>query len=259
MEKFDIVMVGPRGVGKTSLLASMYKNLEAEFIETSCDFKCGDGRTATEMHDRLVELETLCKHPLQPKSPGVPGSQDIRKHVFTLAARQKSASLELRFIDIPGGHYASKTASDEERNNADAFLSESDAAVVAIHTPALMENGGEYNDRVNKPWVMYELFKRAFAERKRPLLVILSPIRYETYRDKPDKVTAAVRERYKDLLTFLNRPNMRELVWVVLAPVETVGCLKVKSVTEDDSGEPIFKFAKEAFGREYAPKGLCKN
>jgi hypothetical protein len=254
METIDIVMVGPRGVGKTSLLASMYKNLEAEFDETSCQFRCGDGRTRTDMDDHLTELKALCRG-LQPKTAGVGPSADVRKHVFTLAERQQPPSLELRFIDIPGGHYASKTASEEDMKNARNFLSASKAAVVAIHTPALMESGGKktYHDRVNKPGVMYELFKDAFEVRKEPLLVILSPIRYETYRDIPGKVAAAVREGYKDLLKLLNRPEMRELVAVVLAPVETVGCLKLKSVTEDENGEPLFKFAKEAFGRDYTP------
>jgi len=252
METIDIVMVGPRGVGKTSLLASMYQNLIPEFNKTSCDFQCGDGKTRADMDEHLTELKELCRG-LQPRTTGVAPSADVRKHVFTLAERKKKPSLELRFIDIPGGHYASKTASEDDMKTARNFLSISKAAVVAIHTPALMENGGKYHERVNKPFAMAELFKDAFAQCQEPLLVILAPIRFETYRQVPDKVAAAVREGYKDLLRFLNRPDMRELVAVVLAPVETVGCLKLKSVVEDEQGEPIFKFAKEAFGRDYTP------
>jgi hypothetical protein len=131
--------------------------------------------------------------------------------------------------------------------------------VVAIHTPALFErpahdsNGvGRHHEAYNRPRQIADLFKRNYQNLKEPRLVILAPVKCETYMKDPTRLVQMVRSGYHDLLDVLGSGALRSNVSVVLTPVQTVGSVVFSRIEEGD-GEPVFVFRKRRRDAGYAP------
>lgn len=262
MQELQITMLGPSGVGKTTLLTAMYEQFEKNIGVTNLQLS-PDEDSAALLQDRLIELKSLVDVfeargntvGLQRTEP-IGGVSSLRGFQFELGKKGNKPTLSLNFRDYPGGFHES-TASKEEKNFLKELLYNSHAVLVAIDAPALMEENGKYHDRVNRPQQIKSLFNLAYQNLEEPRLVILAPIKCEKYLRKKESRLAlleSVQKGYLPLLEHFRAESLKERVVIVITPVQTVGSVVVSRIEPDDAGKPHFYFRKIRHDAIYCPQ-----
>ena len=253
MHQLNVTMLGPRGVGKTTMLASMYERFSSA-VETSLQLT-PDGESSAVLEDRLGELRSLALRFVA--GEGVVGNQEESEFLFGLGKKNQEPSLDLRFRDFPGGWLASRGGTSEERRLVDAFVRSSHVVVVAIDAPALMERDGRWHELVNRPQQIADIIKRNRVPEGEGKLLLLTPIKCEKYMQTPEDaeaLNARVKDGYRALLNHTGAPELGELYTVVVTPVQTVGCVRLNSVDLGPDGEPVFRFIKASHNARYQPR-----
>ena len=252
MQELKVTMLGPSGVGKTSLLTAMYEQFERSIGQTNLQLT-PDLESAALLQERLAELKTL---PDSFETKGwMQSTEDHKSFIFELGRRGAIPSLALHFQDYPGEYLAAKS-SREEKERVERFVRESAAVAIAIDTPALMEKNGQWHDAVNKPQQIANLFQRVYRELDSPRLVIFAPVRCEKYLQDEKSSAELVRQvqaGYARVLDLLRSESLLSKVVVIVTPVQTVGTV-VFSRIEMLDGKPLFIFRKTSHDAQYNPQ-----
>jgi GTPase SAR1 family protein len=229
-------MVGPRGVGKTSLLAAMYGELKTELKKAGCSFMMEAGPTNRAINERLRELKRVASGSGVKIQTGEGIDATAQEETFTFHldvgdGGEPEATLE--FIDLPGGWYTA--TGDYQR--ADEVLANSHVSFLAVDATALMESPtkvnqdlGKYHDDINAPDYIQNAYER--VKLKDTHTVVLTLIRAETYIKK-GKLPALIRktqQAYSGLAEILNRNG----VHLIGCYVETVGSLYFNAFNEKE-------------------------
>jgi Cdc6-like AAA superfamily ATPase len=229
-------MVGPRGVGKTSLLAAMYEKLESELKECGCGLSQEAGPTQVAINEQLRRLRTLANSSglVVKADQGIAGSDKERRYTFHLNVVKGDASTALEFVDLPGDWYIGKG----EFKTADEVLKQSHVSLLAVDATALMEHQssqtegfGKFHKEINDPTSIRQSYKRVFSTNTNPNhTVILVLIRAETYVDDIDALFDKTRRAYLELARDLAEHD----VPLYACHVNTVGCLIFNAFEEED-------------------------
>ncbi|MFP4006430.1 MAG: hypothetical protein ACLFV6_00280 [Spirulinaceae cyanobacterium] len=261
MQEVQITMLGPTGVGKTTLLTAIYEQFESNIGLTDLQLT-PDDESAAILQDRLIELKSILdvfeargRQGIQ-GTEAIAGPESLRSFSFGLGKKGITPSLQLRFCDYPGGYHETKATAAEKK-----FLTElvRDSAVVliAIDTPALMERNGKYHEKINRPSQIKDLFKKAYQDLESPRMVIFAPIKCEKYlkNDQSTKeLLAQVQKGYDLLLQLFNSEQLSPWIVNVVTPIQTVGSVHFSRLEVDESNNPRFYFRKIRHDAEYSPK-----
>lgn len=244
----NIPMLGPSGVGKTSLLAAIYDQFDKI---TNLQIKPED-KSKTILDNRLEELKSLVKKETIIARGGVaPTAMTPPKFLFDIGL--SSSYWKIAFQDYPGEFIE---LAKEDIKKVESFLKESTAVLLAIDTPSLMEREGKWHDEINKPDLIRKLFKDAYQNLDSPRLVILAPVKCEKYvQNEKDarELLKCVKEKYENLLSLFRQGTLENKVAVVITPVQTVGSV-IFSRIDTENGKPIFHFHKSTGDGSYSPK-----
>jgi len=256
----NISMVGPRGVGKTSLLAAMYNELDVELSKIGCNLALGAGTTTKNITGRLNELKkaaTSSGIKVQ-ADEGIPNTGALIEYKFDLDIGDGGApEVTLRFMDMPGAWYTGE-GSRKDLEDADRTLGESHVSFLAVDATALMEapskqSGGigKYHDHFNNPEAIRQAYKRALNHFGDGHLVVITLIRAETYvkSGRIGELYKRLREAYGDLASCLRKNG--EQIPVFGCYVETVGSLVFNSFIE--KGGAVMSEFRRIPGKGYTP------
>jgi hypothetical protein len=251
---FSITMLGPSGVGKTSLLTSMYEQFERTIAATELSLM-PDDKSETLLQERLEGLKKLATAPAVEAGVGVGNSGEVRSLTFGIGKKDEPASLHLQFTDFPGGFLAAGV-SPEQRDRAYDLVSQSYVTMVVIDTPALMEANQRWNDRINNPLRIGNIFQEAYQDLKHPRLVLFVPVKCEKYVQ--DDVLARqmiekIKEEYHVTFNLFAAEVLRDFVTVAVAPVQTVGTVVFDSLEVRDN-IPHFLFRRTSAPNTYHPR-----
>ena len=256
MHELKITMLGPSGVGKTSLLTAMYEQFESNIGKTNLQLT-PDEESSAILQERLIELKTLLES--FESTGGIEGTEgepeDLKFFVFGLGKKGEKPSVQIKFQDYPGGYHAAK-ATPEKRQFVKNLMTECVAILIAVDAPALMEQNGKWHDVFNRPQQITDLFKTAYENLDSPRLVIFAPVKCEKYlqdETSAKELLQRLREGYTNLLDLFNSSALLSKVAVVFTPVQTVGSV-VFSRIEMNSNAPHFHFRKTTHFAEYNPK-----
>jgi len=179
-----IAMVGPSGVGKTSLLASMAERMDRDVEKLGFRFHAEETGTKDCLEQALRALESL--------ATGHAGSVDLfmgpdrtggeRPFHFKLTKPgvDRFPILKFVFSDIPGGWYTEEGKEHEIRG----VMNDADAFIVTVDSVALMEAEGSYNDKTNASTGIVDKVVKAVMQRPKsnpPPLVMVVATKAETY------------------------------------------------------------------------------
>jgi GTPase SAR1 family protein len=256
-QEIKITMLGATGVGKTSLLTAMYDQFENTIGQTNLQL-IPDLKSNAILQEKLGELKSLVD-----EFEATGGIQQTRRGVhsfiFDLGKKGGKPSIRLNFQDYYGD-YLNANAPISDQETVQNLINESVIILITIDAPALMEAKGQYNDLINKPLQIKNILAKAFQELKEPRLVILVPIKCETYLQNAkstQELLRRVKDEYANLLGFLSSELLLPWVVTVVTPVQTVGTVvfsHIDVIKEGGRKYPRFKFHKNYIHAKYRPK-----
>jgi hypothetical protein len=249
----DVTMLGASGVGKTTMLASMYRSFREVVGTTDLAVVASDRATSARLQDYLIRLRSL---PQELRVKPTPGTEDVHEYLFDVGRRGKKPLFALRFTDYPGNFLTQPglgTAEDDQK--IQRAFNRADVVVVAIDMAALMELNGEYHEHINNPDVITDIIFRMLQE-DRSRLIILAPLKCEKYVGRTgdaEEMAKRIEEAYRPLLTYIRSGELRTRIACVLTPVQTIGSV-VFSRIELDNGKPTFVFRTKQQNAQYEPQ-----
>lgn len=245
-------MLGSSGVGKTSLMAAIYERSNIVLQNTQLEF-IASSDTKPRLEACLQELKDLSNKNHFRTNGGVSGTQDPALFLFNLGKRgSNKSSIDFTFQDFPGGYHNHRTEYLKKS------LMECNAVLIAIDATAMMEEKGKWHEEINRTQQMLELFEQTYQQLDLPKLIMLVPIKCETYMTdlkSQDNLSQTIAERYQNLIKFFRSPSLSGKVNVVITPVETVGTVVFGRIQEVQ-GEPQFFYCKRNSSLDdYNPQG----
>lgn len=240
MEKpvMKVTMMGARGVGKTSVLTSMYNNMDSAIAGTNLHIKASDETRAIliKKHENLQAMFGKNTNPSDAVQSGIAGDKTVTTFSFEFGLNVKNIAMDLEIKDFPGEYI--RTDSETVKK----YIDESNAIIVAVDTPHLMECGGKYNEVKNEVKLITNLFKTSLNKDSGEKLIMFVPLKCEKYYHKHcmDAVGETIKEVYRDLLVFLRDKNnvngMEGKFACVVAPILTVGEIEFSDFETDEDG-----------------------
>ena len=259
----DVALLGPRGSGKTSLIAAMYSQLEPAARQAALQLRV-DTMSEVKLNDMCERLLRCANGSVVPDN-AVPGTMSAQRYHFTLVETRVGGAhvpaLRFDFVDFPGdwiefsrmrsardgspesgrdeGTVPFDFESDEdERENrqlAIEALCGASIIIIAVDAPYLMDGVKRigyaphrlHYDR-NRPDLIEGVLRESLGLAIRPRLVLLVPVRGEKWALTGGgrvAMTEATKAGYSGVLNFLASGNLSEWVTVVVTPVMTTGCL----------------------------------
>ena len=192
-------MFGRSGVGKTSLLASMFSRIQdlPAFALISA--------SSQQSHELEVTLELLRRY-IRSLGEGRPKGlvSGRMKQEFTFALKLNSLpdfELEIVITDMPG-----ETLDQPERKEEwIRLLRETDIIIAVISAPSMMEEKREYNEDFNKPSRFKEYLGLALADAQTTWTkhLYLVPVKCEKYLGDETTLSAVVQRTYSNHRTLV--------------------------------------------------------
>lgn len=218
----SICMMGPRSVGKTTVLTSIFHESQSQICEGSSIYlKALDSNTnmLNDYHTMLVDAVA------KKNASNLPASNTISEFQFGLGLAGRSESIKLTIRDFPGEYLTSTIKSDREEIYN--FMANATVILIAVDTPYLMEEGGRYNAEKNKVDIVTHYLKDNVSAVK-DKLVLFVPLKCERYLHdgKLSQVSERVKETYKDLTDFFGQNNIASFV----TPIITLGGIEFDSM-----------------------------
>lgn len=252
MKTIKVTMLGPAGVGKTSLLAAIYEQYQSVISGTELQIT-PDYESEARLIKRLNELKDIKNAKFETSGWSQKTGEQV-SYSFELGQRGAKPFLKLQFQDYPGGWISRP----DQKNRVESFLKESEAVIIAIDTAALIEKkkGESLHIEINGVDEITRLFERVYCNLKSPKLVVFAPVRCESYYKEEKyepQVLNSIEVGYSKLLKHLEVKGLIDKVAVVITPVQTVGKGVVfNRIDTDEDDKPIFIFNKT--GAKYNPK-----
>jgi len=235
-----ISMMGARGVGKTSVLTSIFKEGQ-EAIAGSKIFWKADNNTA----GKLNTLKLSLMNAFDTRNPSnLPASSEKSEYCFKVGMSGKE-KVDIRIKDFPGEYLTS--SKEEERESVSGFIEESQVILIAIDTPYLMEESGLYNEQKNQVQVVSRFLKENPAL-FRDKLIMLVPLKCEYYfhNDTIHLVTDRVVQTYAHLMEYFKENNIA----CVVTPIQTLGDIDYSGMKDNPYGGALAKIACYEFRGE---------
>jgi hypothetical protein len=262
-EELNIIMVGTRGTGKTSILAAMYEEFHKTFDQANLQTWVDDNRTLRDIQECQATLKNLDARLTQKVRP-TRSQWGNKGFVFEIGSRGKKF-MKLKFSD-PSGEYFQPNATPEQKEYVKYQLNQCDAVVIPIDATALMQKKtgkvsygeiGFWHEEKNDSKRITQLLKDAYANVLSPRLVILAPVKCETYMKtdrEANNLLHHIKLGYAELLDFLKSESLIDKVSVVVTPVETIGNVTFAYHKTDEDNYTNFYYYKTPINAPYSPQ-----
>jgi hypothetical protein len=254
--EFKITMLGPGGVGKTSLLTAMYDRFDATLDAMNLQF-VPDSETAAILTEKLGQLKSLTDE--FEATGGLEKTENTNSFRFGIGMPGKKSFLKLQFIDYPG-EFMHSDSTKEEKKWVEDSIAESVAVLVAIDAPVLMEGKGKWHELINRPTQIKILFQNVFQNLQTPKLVIFAPVKCEKYlrsESESEQLIKRIREDkdYQRLFKLFDSESLKDKIVSVITPVQTVGSVVFSRIEEKEKKPyPYFYFRKISHDAMYSPQ-----
>ncbi|HEX6340246.1 hypothetical protein [Umezawaea sp.] len=243
---FEIGLLGPSRVGKTSLVSSLFRDGQRLLKTSGVTIRANDRATEVKMRQQARALDSLVQS--RRFTPGALAANHTTVS-FELLLDPGSAEdtaeetgIALRLLDFPGGWLDPanrSTAHEQAWSEVEGFIVRSSVLVVPVDATVLME-AVTAPQRGAVPLVLdtYDVgqvarrWARSRAERPdSPALVLFVPVKCESYfadnggrHDRADELFDRFRSVYGDVLDAIaGEAEHTEMLYV---PVDTLGCVE---------------------------------
>ncbi len=265
MDELRIIMVGTSGVGKTSLLTAMHEEFDKTFKQANLEIWPEETITSIAIDECKSTLKNIGRGYFKKNVASTNPQErpwDDDGFLFDIGSGDKKF-ITLRFTD-PSGEYFKPGAKPEYKQYVEKQLNDCDAIIIPVDATALMETKtgkvkdteiGTWHKEINEPDRITALLKNAYENLQHPRLVILAPVKCESYMRTPrdaNDLLDHVKIGYRELLEFFKKESLIKNLAVVVTPVETIGNVQFAYHKEED-GHTRFYYHKTPINAPYAP------
>ncbi len=252
-----VCMMGPRAVGKTTILTAIFSDTQ-ENLGMSTNLKMlAIGDTEQELTTKKHLLNSIFANRQQITDrpiAGIEASSTVNTFDFEFGLKGKEPRIDMEIKDFPGEYVVSKP--DEVKG----FINDSSAIFLAIDTPHLMEYGGRFCEVKNKPSAIINFFNDCIANLNGEKLVLLVPLKCEKYfhERRMDEVLQRCQEVYGQLIDMFKKSGK---VACAVTPILTLGDVVYDKMANDGGSvrlneqgcpeEVLYKFHGDA--PKYSP------
>lgn len=219
--RVQVMMVGGRRCGKTSILAAMKANFEEQFAKTRLTVSFGDLETLEILEAKSNEIaDYFLGAENRTFSPDSNPTEDMMRYTYSIGIAEKRGKIKVDFVDYPGEWLTDK----EHNSKLLECMKNTQAVIVAIDTPHLVEESGRFNEYRNFCRRTGEMLKMALEETTGgKKLILFVPLKCERYlnESKMDDVRVKTEEAYAELIRYLARSQTK--YEVAVAPIFTLG------------------------------------
>lgn len=231
-----ICMMGGKGAGKSSVLASLYANATDTLAGTRL-FLTPAESTISLLGNKLADLKQMFDHASsQEEVPaGISGDSEVNVYTFNFGLSDSNTVLKLEFKDFPG-----ETIVDSPEMVYE-FVSESSVVLVAIDTPHLMEEQGVFCETRNRCDAITRFIEQKLNDDlKAHKLFLLVPLKCEKYyhEHRMEEVCNRIKDVYSKLIELLKSKYKTEIACAI-TPILTLGDVVFKEFEKDGQGEVI--------------------
>jgi GTPase SAR1 family protein len=234
-----MIMVGPDGVGKTTLLATMYHELLRLNNSSGFEFAASED-THYDLQEAYKKLTTILRQPtFTPTGPLLKGTAGIIERQLNILFKGKK-ELDLVFCDIAGG----LIRADKNHPDWQDFNQRLEQAVVIIHVidgSALIEGDELVSLKKNEPLQIYELLLSTLMDSQKDHLLLFVITKCETWlksQTERNKLERRFEKHYEMLIQLIEKLDN---VAGVLIPVKTLGCVEFTRIeNKNNEKEMIF-------------------
>lgn len=227
--KINVMMMGGRRCGKTSVLAAMQGCFDDTFSKSDIIINSDDDETIDVMDEKRQEIRDFYAYHLLDNgfTPDANPTHEENEYCFSVGIKGKKGCINIEFYDFPGEWI--ERDNKENRDSVKRHLKKSDVIIITIDTPHLMEEDKKYHAKKNRSHLIAQYFKKNFELNKSPhKMVLFVPLKCEKYKDNIDQVTNAIRndEDYKVLIDYLTNGSYKKYIEVAILPIYTMGTLR---------------------------------
>lgn len=160
--KIQVMMIGGRRCGKTSVLSAMQANFQEVFSNTGLSIVASDMNTLNTLHAKQSEINNyfLNKDEGRQFVPDAAPTEDKSVYSFNVTFANKKGKVKIDFVDYPGEWLKDSSKNEDLQKE----MEKSSVIIVAIDTPYMMEEKGKYNDNRNACSITIEMLKMAMDQ-----------------------------------------------------------------------------------------------
>ena len=222
-------MLGPRAVGKTSVMASIFSDSRDEIAGTKLYFRPQKDTASVLTSKKLQLMDVIVKRESiadKPNAGAIEASNTVTSFNFEMGILGREKSVNISITDFPGEYLNSqpKMVSD--------FIAESHIVMIAIDTPYLMEEDGKYNEEKNDVSKVISFITK-HSESIKDKMILLVPLKCERYfHDKRiGEVASRVKIVYNELLSFCGKNNIA----CAITPIQTLGGVEFDKFVDNNN------------------------
>ena len=153
----NVTMMGPRAVGKTSLMASIFSETRDTVAGAGVYFR-PSLETSAVLTKKKLQLQSIFSNRTsiqdKPQTGAIEATSEETTFSFEMGKVGRAHTVNINIKDFPGEYLSSQPEKVEE------FVIESNVIMVAIDTPYLMEDDGIYNEMKNEVQLVTSFLKK---------------------------------------------------------------------------------------------------
>lgn len=241
--EFKVAIVGPRRVGKTSLITALLSESQKLLAGTPVSIApvgTTEARIAQHKNDLRGSLLAGEFH------PGALGGTQA-PFTFTLAMTANKTSIVWAILDYPGGWLDARTRgseNDAEWDRCKTWIADSSVLLLPIDASVLMEATlkrekitAQHLLQIGQTEELAREWAKGRAVARQPGLVILAPVKCESYfndngglRDDSNQLYGRIVQAYKPVIDAV-RQEMAGTTGLSIQyhPVDTFGCVELEA------------------------------
>lgn len=224
-----VCMMGPRAVGKTTILTAIFNDTQENLGVTTNLMLRAEGDTHAELIKRKHYLDAIFSNRIQitdKPSAGLAATSTVNTFDFSFGLKGKEPRIDLEVKDFPGEYVL------ERPRVVTQFIEESAAVIIAVDTPHLMEEDGAFCEIKNRGSIITDFFRNQPINGEKLILIV--PLKCERYfySNRMSEVLSRVEAKYSDLiLLFKSRGDIA----CAVTPILTLGGVEFDSFKRDSS------------------------
>lgn len=222
-------MLGPRAVGKTSVMASIFSDSRDEIAGTKLYFRPQKDTASVLTSKKLQLMDVIVKRESiadKPNAGAIEASNTVTSFNFEMGILGREKSVNISITDFPGEYLNSQPQMVSD------FIAESHIVMIAIDTPYLMEEDGKYNEEKNDVSKVISFITK-HSESIKDKMILLVPLKCERYfHDKRiGEVASRVKIVYNELLSFCGKNNIA----CAITPIQTLGGVEFDKFVDNNN------------------------